>query len=53
MFDNVFVTLQDYVLMTHEVTCVEKFLPHNTLYTGCANGNIIVWDIERSLVDKM
>ena len=40
------------MLMSHEVTCMLTF-GDNLLLTGCANGNIIQWDIEKSQVDKV
>ena len=43
---------QEYLLMSHEVTCMVTF-GDNLLLTGCANGSIIQWDIEKSLVDKV
>ena len=43
---------QEYMLMSHEVTCMLTF-GDNLLLTGCANGNIIQWDIEKSQVDKV
>ncbi|XP_021348111.1 WD repeat-containing protein 64-like isoform X3 [Mizuhopecten yessoensis] len=43
---------KDYILTSHDVTCVENLLP-NTLLTGCSNGNIVLWDIERSMIDKI
>jgi len=38
--------------MTNEISCVVPF-GDNILLTGCSNGNIIQWDIEKSCVDKM
>ncbi|XP_069117612.1 WD repeat-containing protein 64-like isoform X5 [Argopecten irradians] len=43
---------KDYILMSHEVTCIDSLLP-NTLLTGCSNGSIVLWDIEKSMVDKI
>ena len=46
------ILFQEYMLMSHEVTCMLTF-GDNLLLTGCANGNIIQWDIEKSQVDKV
>ncbi|KAJ8309097.1 hypothetical protein KUTeg_013971 [Tegillarca granosa] len=43
---------KDYILNSHEVTCIDSLLP-NTLITGAANGNIILWDIDKSVIDKV
>ena len=38
--------------MANEISCMQTF-EGNILLTGCTNGNIIQWDIEKSCVDKM
>ncbi|KAK3093696.1 hypothetical protein FSP39_018996 [Pinctada imbricata] len=43
---------KDYILSSHELTCMTSF-SSNTLLTGCSNGNIVLWDIDKSLVDKI
>ncbi|XP_052272714.1 WD repeat-containing protein 64-like isoform X3 [Dreissena polymorpha] len=43
---------KEYMLMSHEISCVVPFGP-DTLLTGCTNGNIIAWDIDKSCVDKV
>ncbi|KAL4237521.1 WD repeat-containing protein 64 [Mactra antiquata] len=43
---------KDYILMSNEISCMTTF-ESNILLTGCANGNIIQWDIEKSCVDKV
>jgi hypothetical protein len=47
-----FIYLQDYILTTNEISTIETF-SETTLFTGCSNGKLISWDIERSAVDKM
>ena len=44
--------LQEYLLMNHEVTCLLTF-GDNILLTGCADGSLIQWDIEKSLAEKV
>ncbi|XP_053404636.1 WD repeat-containing protein 64-like isoform X4 [Mercenaria mercenaria] len=43
---------KEYMLMSNEISCMQTFGP-NILLTGCTNGNIIQWDIEKSSVDKI
>ncbi|XP_064601013.1 WD repeat-containing protein 64-like [Liolophura sinensis] len=40
------------ILVSHEVTCADALSP-NVLITGCHNGNIVMWNIEKSVVDKV
>ncbi|KAI8484012.1 WD repeat-containing protein 64 [Branchiostoma belcheri] len=37
------------VLQTHELKCT-TMLPPDQLATGCTNGNILIWDIQRTVV---
>ena len=46
------VLLQECLLNNHEVTCMLTF-GDNMLLTGCADGSIIQWDIEKSLAEKV
>ena len=46
------ILLQDYLLTSHEVTCMTP-VSRDVIATGCSNGNIIFWFIEKSAVDKM
>lgn len=50
VISNVF--KKDYILTTNEISTLETF-PDNTLYTGCSNGKLISWDIEKTAVDKI
>ncbi|CAC5391588.1 unnamed protein product [Mytilus coruscus] len=50
MSNNIF--KKDYLLTTNEMSTIETF-SQNTLYTGCSNGKLITWDIEKSSVDKI
>ncbi|XP_052769281.1 WD repeat-containing protein 64-like isoform X3 [Mya arenaria] len=43
---------KEYLLTTHEVSSMVPF-GTNFLLTGCTNGNIIQWDIDKSCVDKI
>ncbi|XP_071162911.1 WD repeat-containing protein 64-like isoform X2 [Mytilus edulis] len=50
MSNNVF--KKDYLLTLNEMSTIETF-SQNTLYTGCSNGKLITWNIEKSSVDKV
>ena len=43
---------QECLLNNHEVTCMLTF-GDNMLLTGCADGSLIQWDIEKSLAEKV
>ncbi|CAH1792147.1 unnamed protein product [Owenia fusiformis] len=41
------------ILKTHEISSCTSYDPSNKLITGCTNGNIIFWDINKSIVEKV
>ncbi|KAK7504770.1 hypothetical protein BaRGS_00003798, partial [Batillaria attramentaria] len=43
---------KDYLLTSHEVTCMTP-VNSDLVATGCANGNVIFWHIEKSVVDRI
>ncbi|KAL3874237.1 hypothetical protein ACJMK2_037280 [Sinanodonta woodiana] len=40
------------IFASHDVTCVFYF-PPNQLYTGCRNGDVLLWNIEKSYIDDI
>ncbi|KAL8568266.1 hypothetical protein ACOMHN_040839 [Nucella lapillus] len=43
---------KDYLLTSHDVTCM-TLIDADVMATGCQNGNIIFWRIEKSAVDRI
>ena len=44
--------LRERLLWSHEVTAQTALLPH-LLVTGCRNGNLLLWDISKAMVEKL
>ena len=44
--------LQDYIYSSHEMTCMCS-LNSDVIATGCANGEVVLWDVNKSRVDKV
>ncbi|PVD26800.1 hypothetical protein C0Q70_14479 [Pomacea canaliculata] len=43
---------KDFLLTNHEVTCMTA-ITSDVMATGCGNGNIIFWNVERAVVEKI
>ncbi|XP_041352298.1 WD repeat-containing protein 64-like isoform X2 [Gigantopelta aegis] len=43
---------KDYILSSHEVTCMVAF-KEEVLFTGTGNGSIVMWDMKKSLVNRI
>ena len=44
--------LQEYILTSHELTCLTSLLP-GLLVSGTSNGSIVLWDIPKNNVEKL